>query len=78
MMSTLEEVEAGEELLNHYGALPRSDLLRRYGYITDQYKRWDVLEISSLELKDVALQQNLLLASIIDQRVSHLFFPASS
>ncbi|MCJ1307528.1 hypothetical protein MMC25_001174 [Agyrium rufum] len=45
MMST-KKIHAGEEIFNDYGDLPRSDLLRRYGYISDEYKKYDVVEIS--------------------------------
>lgn len=44
-MKALKPVKAGEELFNDYGPLPRSDLLRRYGYITDNYAQYDVVEI---------------------------------
>jgi len=36
-----------EEIFNDYGPLPRSDLLRRYGYVTDNYAPYDVAEIST-------------------------------
>jgi len=45
-MKALKPIKAGEEILNDYGPLPRSDLLRRYGYITDNYAQYDVVEIS--------------------------------
>lgn len=45
-MRSTQPVKAGEELFNDYGELPRSELLRRYGYITDQYKPYDVVEIN--------------------------------
>ncbi|KAF2157962.1 SET domain-containing protein [Myriangium duriaei CBS 260.36] len=44
-MRTLGPVKAGEELYNDYGNLPRADLLRRYGYLTDNYSLYDVVEI---------------------------------
>ncbi|KAL6706636.1 Ribosomal lysine N-methyltransferase 4 [Coniothyrium glycines] len=44
-MKALKPITAGEEILNDYGSLPRSDLLRRYGYVTDNYKQYDVVEI---------------------------------
>ncbi|KAF1957412.1 SET domain-containing protein [Byssothecium circinans] len=44
-MKALAPIKAGEEIFNDYGPLPRSDLLRRYGYITDNYARYDVVEI---------------------------------
>ncbi|KAF1837820.1 RuBisCO-cytochrome methylase [Decorospora gaudefroyi] len=44
-MKALKPINAGEEVFNDYGPLPRSDLLRRYGYITDNYAQYDVVEI---------------------------------
>ena len=44
-MRTLVPVPAGEQLFNDYGPLPRSDLLRRYGYTTRNYAVYDVVEI---------------------------------
>jgi SET domain-containing protein 6 len=44
-MKALKPIRAGEEIFNDYGPLPRSDLLRRYGYITDNYSQYDVVEI---------------------------------
>jgi SET domain-containing protein 6 len=46
-MRTIKSVPKGDELLNDYGLLPRSDLLRRYGYVTDNYAFYDVAEIST-------------------------------
>lgn len=46
-MVALKSIKKREEIYNDYGQLPRSDLLRRYGYITDEYKKWDVVEINS-------------------------------
>lgn len=44
-MKALKSIKAGEEIFNDYGPLPRSDLLRRYGYITDNYAQYDVVEV---------------------------------
>jgi SET domain-containing protein 6 len=44
-MKAIKPIKAGEELFNDYGLLPRSDLLRRYGYVTDNYAPYDVVEI---------------------------------
>ncbi|KAF2868347.1 hypothetical protein BDV95DRAFT_500806 [Massariosphaeria phaeospora] len=44
-MKAIKPIQAGEEIFNDYGPLPRSDLLRRYGYITDNYAEYDVVEI---------------------------------
>jgi SET domain-containing protein 6 len=38
-------IKKGQEIFNDYGQRPRSDLLRRYGYITDNAKKWDVVEL---------------------------------
>jgi SET domain-containing protein 6 len=46
-MVSLKPIMQGEEIFNDYGQLPRSDLLRRYGYVTDHYKLWDVVEIEA-------------------------------
>ena len=46
-MRTLKPISKGEEIFNDYGQLPRSDLLRRYGYITENYTVYDVAEIST-------------------------------
>lgn len=45
-MRTIRDVAQGEELLNDYGPLPRTDLLRRYGYTSALYAPYDVVEVS--------------------------------
>lgn len=55
VMKTLHPVRAGEELFNDFGPLPRSDLLRRYGYVTDQYAKYDVVEISEELIREQAV-----------------------
>lgn len=45
-MTSLRPIEAGEEVLNYYGPLPNSDLLRRYGYISTKHRVHDVVELS--------------------------------
>ena len=44
-MITLKTIRKGEQIFNDFGQLPRSDLLRRYGYVTDNYRKWDVVEV---------------------------------
>lgn len=44
-MRATRRITQGEEILNDYGELPRADLVRRYGYITDNYAAYDVVEI---------------------------------
>ncbi|KAH7073268.1 SET domain-containing protein RMS1 [Paraphoma chrysanthemicola] len=39
------ELKAGAEILNYYGPLPSSELLRRYGYATAEHRRYDVIEL---------------------------------
>ena len=46
-MRSIKKIKEGEEIFNDYGPLPRSDLLRRYGYITDNYAPYDVAELST-------------------------------
>lgn len=52
-MRTICEVPVGSELFNDYGPLPRSDLLRRYGYVTPNYAPFDVVEISAPQIISV-------------------------
>lgn len=59
-MRSIRTISKGEEILNDYGLLPRSDILRRYGYITDQYAPYDVVELSTDTLIS-ALQNGLVL-----------------
>ncbi|KAF2680571.1 SET domain-containing protein [Lentithecium fluviatile CBS 122367] len=54
-MKALKPIKAGEEIFNDYGPLPRSDLLRRYGYITDNYAQYDVVEIPHDLVTEVAV-----------------------
>lgn len=44
-MTSLRPIKAGEEILNYYGPHPNSELLRRYGYVTEKHSRYDVVEI---------------------------------
>lgn len=53
-MRTIRPISAGDELFNDYGPLPRSDLLRRYGYITPNYAQYDVVEISAKSVTELA------------------------
>jgi SET domain-containing protein 6 len=45
-MKAIKPIRAGEEIFNDYGEIPRADLLRRYGYVTDNYAPYDVIELS--------------------------------
>ncbi|KAL5334795.1 hypothetical protein BJX70DRAFT_347159 [Aspergillus crustosus] len=46
VMKAIKSIQAGEEIFNDYGEIPRADLLRRYGYVTDNYTPYDVIELS--------------------------------
>jgi N-lysine methyltransferase SETD6 len=59
-LRSIKKIKEGEEIFNDYGLLPRSDLLRRYGYITDGYAPYDVAELSTKSLVS-AFQTGLLL-----------------
>lgn len=48
-MRALKPIRENEEIFNDYGEIPRADLLRRYGYVTENYAPYDVIELS---LKD--------------------------
>jgi SET domain-containing protein 6 len=45
-MRAIKPISRGEELFIDHGSLPRSDLLRRYGYITSE-DTYDVVEVST-------------------------------
>ncbi|KHN94930.1 SET domain protein [Metarhizium album ARSEF 1941] len=44
-VTSIRDIKAGEEILNYYGPHPNSELLRRYGYVTQKHSRYDVVEI---------------------------------
>ncbi|KAM0549818.1 hypothetical protein ACHAPJ_009257 [Fusarium lateritium] len=44
-VTSLRPIKEGEEILNYYGPHPNSELLRRYGYVTEKHSRYDVVEI---------------------------------
>lgn len=45
VMRAIKPIKAHDEIFNDYGELPRSDLLRRYGYVTSNYTQYDVVEL---------------------------------
>lgn len=69
-MVALKSIRKGEEILNDYGPLPRSDLLRRYGYVTDNYKEHDVVELGSGKIVQLAAEYSQLQVAERDTRVS--------
>lgn len=54
IMRSTKPIAAGEEIFNDYGPLPRSDLLRMYGYVTSNYAQYDVVEFSFDLLEEIS------------------------
>jgi SET domain-containing protein 6 len=72
VMKAVVPIKEGEEIFNDYGPLPRSDLLRRYGYVTDNYGKYDVVEVSSNLILDVAAEHLKLKKEEVEQRACTL------
>lgn len=70
-MKAIKAIKAGEEIFNDYGPLPRSDLLRRYGYVSERYAQWDVVEVPRGMVIDVARIANKLDDTAIEERVGY-------
>ncbi|KAI9714788.1 MAG: hypothetical protein M1820_000077 [Bogoriella megaspora] len=54
-MRAIKPIKKGEQIFNDYGPLPRSELLRRYGYLTPRYAKYDVAELSQELLTNIAI-----------------------
>jgi SET domain-containing protein 6 len=54
VMKAIKPIQEGEEIFNDYGEIPRADLLRRYGYVTDNYAQFDVIEFSLADICQAA------------------------
>lgn len=70
-MLASKPIRQGQEIFNDYGHRPRSDLLRRYGYITDNARKWDVVELDLETLVQAAGEHNDLKESEKERRVLH-------
>ena len=68
-MIALKNIPKGEQIFNDFGQLPRSDLLRRYGYVTDNYRKWDVVEINIEDVIQAASEFNNLSEKRKEDRV---------
>lgn len=55
--SLRQSLPAGSEVLNYYGPLPTSELLRRYGYVTSEHHRYDVVELPWSLVRDALIQE---------------------
>ena len=69
-MTALTAIEKGQEIFNDYGNLPRSDLLRRYGYITDEYRQFDVVEIDTEIVVYIVSAEESIPEKELDKRVN--------
>lgn len=72
VMKTIKPVQAGEELYNDYGPLPSADVLRRYGYVTNNYAKHDVVEVSLNLIKATASRSLKLQEEDIQARTDYL------
>ncbi|KAF7508506.1 hypothetical protein GJ744_009219 [Endocarpon pusillum] len=68
IMKATKVIRAEEEVFNDYGPLPRSDLLRMYGYVTDNYSTFDVVEISADLIENVAASSGMDRSYLIQKR----------
>ncbi|KAF2435198.1 SET domain-containing protein [Tothia fuscella] len=68
VMKAIKDISQGQEIYNTYGLLPRSDLLRRYGYVADSYAQYDVVEISHEDVVAVARDELGVPQSLITER----------
>ena len=57
-MTSLRPIKAGEEIMNYYGPLANSELLRRYGYTSAKHRLYDVVELPWPLIRQ-AIQQHL-------------------
>lgn len=67
-MTSLRPIKAGEEILNYYGPHPNSELLRRYGYVTEKHSRYDVVEIP-WDIVESALSANFGIPSQVLEQI---------
>lgn len=72
VMKSIKPISAGEEIFNDYGPLPNADLLRRYGYITRNYEKYDVVEVSLDLIKQAALEQQNYQTKHLIERTAYL------
>lgn len=81
-VTALRSIKAGEEILSYYGPHPNSELLRRYGYVTERHSRYDVVEVSWDMIEAAAVSQLQLpqeaWAKVVRGRTSPSPFPSSS
>ena len=69
-ITTLRDVKAGDEILNCYGPHPNSELLRRYGYVTSQHSRYDVVEMPWEAVQDALMSELNVSREVLARAVS--------
>jgi N-lysine methyltransferase SETD6 len=67
-MRAISDIPAGTEIFNTYGLLPRSALLRQYGYVADSYAPHDTAELPY----DLVVQASGISAEKVKERVDFL------
>lgn len=72
VMRSIKPIAAGEQIYNDYGSLPRADVLRRYGYVTDEYAKYDVVELSDELISQTAKEQLRLADADLSARLAYL------
>lgn len=72
VMRSIKPIPAGEQIYNDYGSLPRADVLRRYGYVTEEYARYDVVELSDELISQTAREQVSLEDEDLTARLAYL------
>jgi SET domain-containing protein 6 len=72
VMRSIKPIAAGEQIYNDYGSLPRADVLRRYGYVTEEYAKYDVVELSDELISQTAKEQLRLEDADLSARLAYL------
>ncbi|KAI9741922.1 MAG: hypothetical protein M1834_000311 [Cirrosporium novae-zelandiae] len=71
-MEATRAIEVNEEILNDFGEMPSSELLRKYGYVTGNYSKYDVVEFAFEEHVKRALEGAIDLAP--EKKASRISF----
>ena len=72
VMKSIKSIPAGEEIFNDYGPLPQADVLRRYGYTSPNYEKYDVVELGLILIQKLAKEQTKLPDKEIEERTTYL------
>jgi SET domain-containing protein 6 len=72
VMRSIKPIAAGEQIYNDYGSLPRADVLRRYGYVTEEYAKYDVVELSDELISQAAKEKLGLSEEDLNTRLAYL------